>query len=473
MSLDRSTKTAQLGLRIGERRIVLLFGDITVSFLSLFIALYFWSRPDWLKFSLAFLRERTPFWYYLMPLIWVLLMVEMYDVHRANRISTTLRGISIASGISLGMYTLVFFFSDPNSLPRRGVAIFILSNFILTLLWRLIYIKVFTAPLFTRRVLIIGAGRAGTTMAQVIQSTKPPPFHVVGLVDDDPDKLGTLVMGYPVLGGAQDLLGIIGREGISDLIFAISNEMTSQVFAAVMTAEEEGVIVTSMPIAYEEILGRVPIYFLQADWVLRYFLDQIHVNGIFEIIKRLIDIAGGLVGTFVFILIYPFVALAILVNSGLPILYSQNRLGRNGKVYKMIKFRTMYQDAEKDGKARVTIENDQRITRAGKLLRKSHLDEIPQFINILRGDMSLVGPRAERPELMLELQKVIPFYRARLLVQPGLTGWAQVNYGYASTVEDTAIKLEYDLYYIKHRNLVLDLTILLRTIGTVVGLRGQ
>jgi len=133
----------------------------------------------------------------------------------------------------------------------------------------------------------------------------------------------------------------------------------------------------------------------------------------------------------------------------------------------------MYKDAEKDGKARVAVKNDNRITRIGRLLRKSHLDEFPQFLNILRGEMSLVGPRAERIELVNLLQNKVPFYRARLFVKPGLTGWAQVNYGYAETVEDTTIKLEYDLYYIKHRNLMLDLLTIFRTAGTVFGLRGQ
>ena len=132
----------------------------------------------------------------------------------------------------------------------------------------------------------------------------------------------------------------------------------------------------------------------------------------------------------------------------------------------------MHNDAEIDGKARVTTENDDRITRVGRFLRKSHLDELPQFFNVLRGEMSLVGPRAERSELVNNLQAKVPFYRARLLVKPGITGWAQINFGYAATVEDTAIKLEYDLYYIKHRNLLLDIIIILRTVGQVIGLRG-
>jgi len=173
------------------------------------------------------------------------------------------------------------------------------------------------------------------------------------------------------------------------------------------------------------------------------------------------------------VILFPFIALATFIDTGLPIFYLQNRLTRNGKIYRIIKFRTMCKDAEKDGKARPASENDSRVTRVGRVLRKSHLDELPQFINVMVGDMSLVGPRAERPEIIEELQNKVPFYRARLLVKPGLTGWAQINYGYASGAEANAVKLEYDLYYIKHRNILLDFTIILRTLGTVVGFRGQ
>jgi lipopolysaccharide/colanic/teichoic acid biosynthesis glycosyltransferase len=132
----------------------------------------------------------------------------------------------------------------------------------------------------------------------------------------------------------------------------------------------------------------------------------------------------------------------------------------------------MCREAEKDGVARFAVENDERVTRIGKFFRKSHLDELPQFINVLRGDISMVGPRAERPEIITTLQKKVPFYRARLFVKPGVTGWAQINYHYASNIEETSIKLEYDLYYIMHRNIMLDLMIIFRTIGAVFGFRG-
>ena len=241
----------------------------------------------------------------------------------------------------------------------------------------------------------------------------------------------------------------------------------------VITAGEAGVEITTMPIVYEELLSRVPIAWLQSDWILRYLVDQMRVGGFYEIIKRIMDIIGSLVGLFLMGLAFPFIALAIVIDSGAPIFYSQERVGKNGHNYRIFKFRTMIKNAEKDGIPQVTIQNDQRITRIGWILRKTHIDEFPQFFNVLIGDMSLVGPRAERHEIMEELQLDIPFYRARLMVRPGLTGWAQVNFGYASNAQANSIKTEYDLYYIKHRNLLLDIAILLKTPGTVVGFRGR
>jgi lipopolysaccharide/colanic/teichoic acid biosynthesis glycosyltransferase len=187
----------------------------------------------------------------------------------------------------------------------------------------------------------------------------------------------------------------------------------------------------------------------------------------------LIDILIGFFGFIITMFLYPIIGLLIILDNWGPIIYSQIRIGKNGKTYSILKFRTMFVDAEKDGNFRPAEENDDRITTIGKILRKSHLDELPQFINILKGEMSLVGPRSERPMIVENYQKEIPFYRGRLLVKPGLTGWAQVNYGYASTIEENAIKLEYDLYYIKHRDLMMDLSIMLLTISSVIGLRGR
>ncbi len=461
-------------LRPSERRLILVVGDVLANLLAMMAALYFWAMKDaWLDFSWEFLRERPDPWFYLLPIIWLLLTTELYDVRRAGRLSDTIRGIGIATGVCLSIYLLVFFLAPPNSLPRRGFAVYILAVTILTLGWRLVYIRVFTAPLFLRRAVIVGAGRAGSTLAKIIASTWPHPFFVVGFIDDDVKKIGLEIEGFKVLGGSQDLFEIIRDSQVTDIIFAISVKMAPRMFEALIAAEEQGIEITTMPVVYEEILGRVPIFLLQSDWILRSFFDQAHVSSFYEMAKRLMDIIGGLIGTITLFLLLPFISLAILLDSGRPIFYSQTRLGRSGQSYKIFKFRTMCVDAEKDGVARPALENDTRITRVGKLLRKSHLDEFPQFLNVLRGEMSLVGPRAERPEIVEDLQSQVPFYRARLLVRPGITGWAQINFGYANTVAANGIKLEYDLYYIKHRNLMLDLNVIVRTIGAVIGLRGQ
>jgi len=276
-----------------------------------------------------------------------------------------------------------------------------------------------------------------------------------------------------VLAGGDRLLELVEQEAITDIIFAITGSMNPHTFQTLLQAEESGIEVTSMPKVYEEIMGRVPIFLLQSDWILRSFVDEAHTGEFFGFVKRMMDIAGGLVGSLIMLILLPFIALAIVIDSGRPIFFRQSRLGANGQPYQIYKFRTMRTDAEQDGIARLAAARDDRVTRVGWLLRRTHLDEFPQFYNVLRGDMSLVGPRAERPEWVENFQESIPFYRARLFVKPGLTGWAQVNYSYAASVEETAVKLEYDLYYIKHRSLLLDIVILLRTIGTAVGLRGR
>ncbi len=462
-------------LRPSERKLILLTGDFVLAFLSLFIALYFWSvEPDeWLKFSLQFLVERPPFWFYLLPLIWIIFLSGLYDVRKVHKISETISGIGISIILSISLYLVVFFLSVPNTLPRLGVALFFISAAILTFLWRLIYIKIFTGSRFQRRVIIVGAGNSGKALVEIIENSTPKPFQLIGLVDDDPQKIGSVLSTFSVLGSIKDLPNLITKYQISDVVFSITGEMDPNTLNILVESEEKGIEITSMPVMYEELTGRVPINLLKPDWLLRSFIDTAHVNRFYELGKRVIDMLIGIIGCILTLVLFPIIGLFIIIDNWGPIIYSQVRLGKNGKKYNIYKFRTMFVDAEKNGNIKPAEENDGRITPMGKLLRKSHLDEIPQFINVLKGEMSMVGPRSERPMIVENYQNVIPFYRGRLIVKPGLTGWAQVNYGYASTVEQNAMKLEYDLYYIKHRDLLMDLSIMLLTISSVIGLRGR
>ncbi len=461
-------------LQSSERVGILLFGDFVVASLALFLALYIWAAGDaWMKFSLEFITERPPFWYFLLPFFWMILLIELYDANRASNARETFKGIALATLIYSLIYLLLYFTSAPRSLPRRGVSVFIGFAAMLTLLWRLVYIRIFTAPHLLRRVLIIGAGNAGKTLVKVVDKLKPLPFNTVGLIDDDPDKQGQSIGSISVLGNSHQLLKIIEDNQITDLILAISGEIKGTMFHSLLAAQEMGLRLQVMPQVYEELLGRVPIFLLETEWIVRSFVEKTTSSVFYELSKSLIDIVGGLFGSLIMILFFPLISLAIILETGFPVFFSQERVGRGGHNYKIYKFRTMERDAESDGEARMAEENDERVTRVGWFLRRTHLDEFPQFINVLRGEMSLVGPRAERPQLVKHFQQQIPFYRARLLVKPGITGWAQINYGYAGSVKETAIKLEFDLFYIEHRNLIMDLSIILRTIGNVLGFKGQ
>jgi exopolysaccharide biosynthesis polyprenyl glycosylphosphotransferase len=474
---SRVHKSKRWRLHTRERRTLLVLGDFLMAVIAILVALYFWALAEnFLDFSIEFLLERPPVWYYLLPFFWVVLLVELYDIHRAGNWGDTVRGVAMATLIGLGFYLLLFFyFTDPpNSLlPRRGVAGFFIAAPVLTLIWRFLYIRIFTAPAFNRRVLLVGGGKAGETLLQVIDDLWPPPFYLVGIIDDDPQKIGTQIEGHEVLGDSSELLEIVEVEDVSDIIVAISGEMLGSTFQKLLDAQEKGIEISRMPSVYEELLGRVPIRLLEADWILRSFVDQSRASEFYELGKRTLDIIGGFLGVVLLLLTLPFISIGILLDSGRPVFYTQTRAGRGAQDYKILKFRTMVQDAEADGIPQWASEDDERATSFGRILRRTHLDELPQFVNVLRGEMSLVGPRAERPELVEMFQKHVPFYRARLQVKPGITGWAQVNFGYASTVDETVVKLEFDLYYIKHRNILTDFVILLRTPSTVLGLRGQ
>jgi exopolysaccharide biosynthesis polyprenyl glycosylphosphotransferase len=463
------------GLTLSERQALLLAGDLACVILAILIS---WTVWVWIDGALAdpigFLRSKdalTPF--LLLGPLWFFLISHLYDPHVAFHRERTIFGLALATGISLIPYLGMYFFAAPGTLPRVAILVFLFSVTALEFGWRMLAIRLFTLPMLQRPVVIIGAGRAGAMMLQVLTKEVPGHFRVCGMIDDDPEKQGGKIQDVPVLGGWQKLEETIREQGISVLILAITGRIRAELFQAILDCQERGVEVIRMPALYESLLGRVPIAYLSADWLLTSFLDSVQLYDLYSPLKRLIDILAALTGLVFFIVTFPLAALLIRLDSPGPIVFRQERSGKGGHAIWVWKYRTMVHDAEADGEARWASTADPRVTRVGKWMRRTRLDEIPQFWNVLSGDMSLIGPRPERPELIAQLEKQIPFYRARLLIQPGLTGWSQVNFGYVRTVEDTALKLEYDLYYIRHRSLVLDLKIFLRTLGTLVRFQGS
>ena len=457
-----------------ERKFILVFGHVVAVLLALAVSLLAWANEDdWLGFSVSFLMERPDPWFYLLPILWLILMVPLYNVREVHQFQKALRIILISAFSCVAIYLLIFFLAPAKTLPRRGVIVFFIAAAVFTLLWRRIFAHLFFVKNAFINTVIVGAGKAGRKIAEIINTTEGVPYKVIGFIDDDPSKRDTKIEGYPVLGGTDQYFDIISAHQVTQVIMAISNHLNDQLLDELTQSEEKGITVTTMPMIYEELLGRVPVHLLNTDWLLRSFYDMSHTSLFFEIAKRFFDLIGGVVGLAALGIVTPIAALATLIDTGRPIFYVQERLGLRGSTFNIIKFRTMIQNAEMDGVARPASEHDDRITKVGSILRRSHLDEMPQFINVLRGELSLVGPRAERPEIVKDLQRDVPFYRARLLVRPGITGWAQVNQNYAAGTEENTVKLEYDLYYIKHRSLLMDLSILFHTFKTIFGLKGR
>jgi exopolysaccharide biosynthesis polyprenyl glycosylphosphotransferase len=356
----------------------------------------------------------------------------------------------------------------------------------LLLLGRTLYLLIFARGRFRRKVLILGAGWAGQTIFQALIEHAQTVYRVAGFIDDNPEKVGQSVQIHKndsgqlleeptsakVLGSSQDILRIIGQRHINTLVLAITWDVGGKLYQVLTDCLQLEVEVIPMPLLYEQLTGKVPVEHIGDHWSISMPLEQPGTKIAWHALKRLFDLFWSSLGMIFLILAFPFIALAIKLETKGPVLYTQERMGRNGKVFRVYKFRSMVEDAETD-QAVWAQKDDPRITRVGKVLRKTHLDEFPQFWNILKGEMSVVGPRPERPEFITELAQEIPFYRVRLAAKPGMAGWGLIHQGYSASKEDALEKLQYDLYYIKHQSLWLDLYILWRTVIDSLSLGGR
>ena len=369
------------------------------------------------------------------------------------------------------VYLLIVSLLPPGSLPRHFVGFFTLISPLLLLSWRRLYSLIFV-PVFQHKAIVVGAGWAGKTLVKTLQDFAASHYEIIGFVDDDSAKHHTTIDGVPILGPTIELSNLIQAKGATDVVLAITRDVPGSVLSSLMECYEQGIRISTMSDLYEHLTDRVPVEHVGDNWFVVLPLDNKAQNLSFRLMKRFMDVIISLVGLVTFGPLLPLLAAMIKMDSPGPTFYRQKRVGKGGKEFELIKLRSMIVDAEKDGQAKWAEKYDSRVTRVGLFLRRTRLDEIPQLLNVLRGEMSLIGPRPERPEFMTELEQDIPFYRTRLTVKPGLTGWAQVNYDYGRSKVDALEKLRYDLYYIKHQSIQLDFVILLKTIGTILLLKG-
>lgn len=471
MLFSPSPKRKRPQLRISERRVLLMASDVIAVTVAVFIALRIWALVARETFDLAFIWPRSP-WFIIMLGLWLVLASanDFYELRIAASRTATLQRLILITLQMFVLYLIAFFLSRPLALPRLFIGYYGIASFILIGLLRLIN-PVLYGWADARRVLVVGTDWAAMTIIGAIGRHAHHVYDIRGVIGEPDDVLKELC-DVPVVGTGKDILRLIHTEQISELIVSSTHEVSGATFQGVMDAYEHGVSIVPMPLLYERITGQVPVEHVSNNWAVVLPIDGNSIFNPYPTFKRLIDILLSLVGMSVFLLLLPFLALAIKMDSPGSIFYWQERTGLNGRSFRIYKFRSMRSDAEAETGAVFSKEGDPRITRVGWFIRKTRLDELPQIYNILRGDMSIVGPRPERPEHVKRLTEKIPFYRTRLVIRPGLTGWAQVRYGYGSTDEDALVKLQYDLYYIRHQSLALDLNIMVRTVGKVLHMSG-
>lgn len=320
--------------------------------------------------------------------------------------------------------------------------------------------------LLPHRVLVLGTGPEARLVESSLAAAKPLGIQLVGFYA--PEKMRDVVVSSDrVLSKGKSLEDVVEEFRVNEVIVAVQQQRGGVLpLRGLLDCRLTGVEVTDLARHFERVHGQVPIETLKVSWLI--YGEGFRQNVVRNIVKRSFDVAVS--GTLI-ALTLPIVLLAaalIALESPGPIIYRQERVGYRGRTFTVLKLRSMSSDAEKDGKATWASVNDTRITRVGRLIRRSRIDEIPQLLNVLKGEMSFVGPRPERPEFVAMLTEQIPFYAVRHSVKPGLTGWAQVRYSYGATVEQSIRKLEYDLYYVKNHTLLLDLFILLETVRVVL-----
>lgn len=470
-----------LGLRVSERRLLLVAADIFILSTSLIISLVL--RTDLLQNASAIWLNVK--WFVTLAILWGIIatLFRLYDLSRA---ADPAMGVIIAGGAA-GLTSLIYltipWLTPPIGNRSQGY-IFVIISVVLIGIWRLLYAQLFVQPAFQRRAIVVGAGNSGRALATALagnglKSKRNRQYgtghELIGFVDDDPEKEGSAFLGIPVLGDSSRLLRLVRELDVDEVVVSITDTegIRPELFEAILDCREIGIPIATMTTVYERLTGRVAFEHASRNVALATGQEDLPYLRFYGASKRIVDIIGAFIGLLFLTIFTPFVVLGNRITSPGPLFFRQRRVGRGGKDIDIIKFRSMIPDAETESGAVWATIDDSRITFAGRLLRQTHLDELPQVLNVLRGDMSLVGPRPERPEFVEYLSQDIPFYRARHSVRPGITGWAQIHQDYGDSVEGAREKLEYDLYYIKNGGPILDTLIMLRTITKVLALRGR
>lgn len=445
--------------RLLKRKLLLLFGDVLIVFLSIIFAYS-------VRFNLSFNRWKFNKYIY----IWIILSLAyvfcfyLFDQYNIRTRFTSSRSILLYIGslISVALIITAIFYAFPFKIGRGIFFLSLMFTSVFSFLWRNIYLSVFSLAFPKRSVLLINGGGEEKELYNLLEENQD--YEIIGILSD---SLKEREAGFPHLGKIRELPTVINDYRIDDIVTTLEPISSDELIHGLVICKVKGISIYDFPTFYEILEEKLPVLRVKEKWFL-------YSNGfdrlgdrLYRRFKRFLDILISLIILLISLPLGLIILISIKIDSKGPVFYTQERLGKNEKAFRLLKFRTMKKNAESEEPRWAEI-NDKRITRVGRILRKLRFDELPQLINIFKGDMSVIGPRPERQFFIKKLKEEIPFYSLRFSVNPGLTGWAQVNYRYASSKEDAIEKLRFDLYYIKNMSFFLDIRILLRTVRIIL-----
>ena len=395
---------------------------------------------------------------------------DFYDltvVHSSRELIVRLLQAAGAASIVLA----AVYFVRPDLMIGNGIFVSALFVFLVAILgWRLAFNSVTGSLKLEERILFVGTGDTARKVARQILDQHDFAYRVIGFIDDDASRIGERIVNPAIVGTPADIERLVASHHVDRIVVGLSDRRGKLPVEELLRAKMAGIRVEDATTMYERVTGKILIDDLRPSWLI--FSDGFRVSRVARLMKRTIDLTLSLLMAIVALPLMALTAVLVWLDDGGPVLYRQERVGENGQTFVLSKFRSMRKDAEKGGRPIWAKDGDDRVTRVGGFIRKTRLDELPQLWNVIRGDMSFVGPRPERPFFVEQLSEAIPFYQQRHAVKPGLTGWAQVKYRYGSSMEDAMEKLRYDLYYIKHLSVFFDLTIVFDTVKVVLFRKG-
>jgi exopolysaccharide biosynthesis polyprenyl glycosylphosphotransferase len=467
--MPNSTK---IHFEISERKVLLRIFDVCIVLLSLYLVGIIF------KFNYFQFSTTNFYWTFVLGLYLNVFgtVFEMYNLQVASNQIQVVKSIVLTASITVLVYLLTPIYTPVLPSNRLQILFFYLAIFSALFIWRLIYVAFFASNRFTKKVILICDKDQLKELVMGLQNADPH-YKILGYFNSDPLNMLDNEKDIPSFLTRiepNNLESFVIKNAISEVVVASQNTagITTELYNQLIHLLERGYMIKEYTQVYETLTQRIPVQYVARDFY-RYFpFSRSNQNQLYLLFIRTIDLWIGLLGIALAFLLTPLILVGNFIGNRGSLLYTQERVGKNGIVFKIVKFRTMIKNAEANG-AVFTILNDSRVTPFGKFMRKARLDEFPQFYNIIKGEMSVIGPRPERPVFVNEIAERMPFYETRHIIKPGLTGWAQVNYAYGESLDDSLIKLQYDLYYIKHRSIFLDINICIKTLSTILFYRGQ